>query len=87
MATTRLRQFFLAFVKNMARDERRRLKHFSVSAVTFFVGYGMIYWINKTMPPSAEQELWALAMVVLCAASFLYALLLQLIYIGSKILR
>ena len=79
----RLAKFFTA----MAQDERRRLKHFSLSAVTFFVGYGMIYWVNKTMPPSTEQELWALAMILLCALSFIYAIVLQLIYIASRIFR
>jgi len=39
------------------------------------------------MPPSTKQELYALAMIGLSAASFIYAMLLQLMYIAVRILK
>ncbi len=80
---SRLKRFF----RDLANNETRRLKHFSLSAICFFVGYGMIYWINRDMPPSTRQELLALAMIALCAVSFLYAMVLQIVYITSRIFR
>lgn len=77
----------LKYLKKLANDERRRLKHFSLCAICFFIGYGMIYWINKNMPPSTKQELFALAMIGLSAASFIYAMVLQLVYIAGRIFR
>lgn len=77
----------LKFFRDLANDEKRRLKHFTLCAICFFVGYGMIYWINRNLPPSTQQELYALAMIVLCALSFIYAMILQLVYIASRIFR
>ena len=83
----RLTHAILQFFITLANDEKRRLKHFSISAITFFVGYGMIYWINQEVPPSTKQELMALAMIALSAISFLYAIILQLVYIGGRLFK
>ena len=78
-------RYILKFFQALANDEKRRLKHFALCAICFFVGYGMIYWINKNLPPSTKQEMLALAMIALCALSFIYAMLLQLIYIVKRV--
>lgn len=77
----------LKFFQNLANDEKRRLMHFSFCAISFFIGYGMIYWINKNLPPSTKQELLALSMIALCALSFIYAMILQVLYILKRILK
>lgn len=81
---SKFRSYLESFTQELINDEKKRLKHFSISAITFFVGYGMLYWINKELPPSLKQEIYALFMILLCILSFLYAISLQILYIYSK---
>ena len=71
--------------KELIKDERRRLLHFSMSAVIFFIGYWMIYWSEENLPPSLKQELIALGLLLITTAAFTWAILMQIIYIVSKI--
>ena len=66
-------------------DERRRLMHFSLSAVVFFIGYWMIYWSEENLPASLKQELIALGLLVITATAFCWAITMQILYIISKI--
>lgn len=69
------------------QDDKRRLAQFSISAVLFFVSCAMLYWVNKRMPPSIEQELAALFFITAAAAAFCWAILLQLLYIAAKMIK
>lgn len=69
----------------LLKDERRRLMHFSLSAVVFFIGYWMIYWSEENLPSSLKQELIALALLGVTAAAFCWAITMQVLYIISKI--
>ncbi len=75
------------WAQRLVDDERRRLMHFSLSCITFFVGYGMIYWCAENMPPSLEQELVAFALLALTGGAFLWALTMQLLHIAAKIFK
>lgn len=65
----------------LAIDDRRRLKHFSITALIFFTSYGMIYHANRNLPPSFEQELTAFSALVCCILSLVWAVGLQLLFI------
>ena len=78
---------FPVWARQLVDDERRRFMHFSISCITFFVGYGLIYWCAENMPPSLQQELTALALVLLTGAAFLWALTMQLLHIAAKIFK
>ncbi len=80
---TRIREY----LRELMQDDIRRLKHFSISAVIFFVGYGMIYWHENNVPPSLEQELATLLLLVVAALAFVWAMTMQILYILSKILK
>lgn len=71
--------------KRLMDDDILRLKHFSISAVIFFVGYAMLYWTNTNMPPSIKQELTALVFMASSALAFFWAISLQILYIISKV--
>ena len=75
------------WARQLVDDERRRLMHFSLSCITFFVGYGMLYWCAENVPPSLQQELIALALLVLTGGAFLWAITMQLLYIVAKIFK
>ena len=72
-------------VKRLLDDERLRLAHFSVSAVVFFVSCAMLYFVEKQMPPSLDQEISALAFLLLAGLSFFWAMSMQLLHIFSKL--
>jgi hypothetical protein len=71
----------------LMNNDVRRLQHFSISAVIFFVGYGMIHWCEQNMPPSLEQELTTLALLFMTALAFLWAIAMQILYILSKTIK
>ena len=65
----------------------RRLKHFSISAVVFFVAYVMVYWCENNMAPSLKQELTTLAFLLITALAFIWAMTMQIFYIIAKIFK
>jgi hypothetical protein len=65
----------------------RRLKHFSISAVVFFVAYVMVYWCENNMAPSLKQELTTLAFLLITALAFIWAMTMQVLYIIAKIFK
>ena len=65
----------------------RRLKHFSISAVVFFVAYVMVYWCENNMAPSLKQELTTLAFLLITALAFIWAMTMQILYIIAKIFK
>ena len=74
-------------LKDLLDNERRRLMHFSLSAVVFFIGYWMLYWSDDQLPPSLEQELIALALLLTTAGAFFWAILMQVLFIVSRIIN
>ncbi|NNL56500.1 MAG: hypothetical protein HKO71_01995 [Pseudomonadales bacterium] len=74
-------------LQQLMRNDRRRLAHFSISAVIFFVSCAMLYWVNKNMPPSLRQELTALLFISMAACAFAWAMLMQVLHIASKTLK
>lgn len=74
-----------ALFKRLLNDERHRLAHFSVSAVVFFCSCAMLYWIEKRVPASFDQELSALAFISLATLSFCWAIGMHLLHIYSKL--
>ncbi len=77
----------LGYLKTLMSDDKRRLKQFSVAAVVFFSGCSMVYWANNNLPPSLEQELAALLFITISLCAFAWAILLQLLYIASKLFK
>ena len=75
------------YLSVLMNDDIKRLKHFSISAVIFFVGYGMIYWYENNVPPSMEQEIATLGLLLVSALAFLWAMTMQILYIVSKIIK
>ena len=73
------------WLDRLMQDERRRLLHFSVSAVIFFVGYWMLHWTADNVPPSLDQELSALAILIVTLIAFVWAIFMQILYIISRI--
>lgn len=74
-------------LQQLMRNDRRRLAHFSISAVVFFVSCAMLYWVNKNMPPSLDQELTALLFIGMAGCAFFWAMLMQVLHIASKMLK
>ncbi|NNC54985.1 MAG: hypothetical protein HKO07_04595 [Pseudomonadales bacterium] len=73
------------FFTELLSDDRKRLAHFSCSAVIFFVSLAMLYWVDKQLPPSLKQELAALGFSILAAITFIWAMLMQIAYILSRL--
>ena len=65
----------------LAKDDRLRLKHFSIASLVFFTSYGMIFHANKNLAPSLQQEFTALFALIGCIVSLLWAISLQVLYI------
>ncbi|MBT8150614.1 MAG: hypothetical protein KJO62_04365 [Gammaproteobacteria bacterium] len=73
------------FLHELMHNDRKRLAHFSCSAVIFFVSLAMLYWVDKELPPSMQQELAALGFTVLAGIAFFWAMAMQLVYILSRL--
>lgn len=86
MTTSRLDKL-RDYLKALMNDDIKRLKHFSISAVIFFISYVMIHWYENNVPPSMEQELATLGLLLISALAFLWAMLMQILYILSKIIK
>ena len=78
-----LRAFLLAIIES----DIRRLKHFSISTIVFFVAYVMVYWCENNMAPSLEQELTTLGFLIIAASAFIWAMIMQVFYIIAKTLK
>ena len=78
-----LRAFLLAIIES----DIRRLKHFSISTIVFFVAYVMVYWCENNMAPSLKQELTTLAFLLITALAFIWAMTMQVFYIIAKIFK
>lgn len=66
---------------NTPKQEPYYFKYFVMSAITFLIGIGTVVYVNLLLPPSTEQELFALAGLVLgipggCIAMYCYIRLL-----------
>ena len=75
------------YLATFINDDVKRLKHFSISAIIFFVGYGMIHWNENNVPPSLEQELATLGLLLVSALAFIWAMTMQILYIISKTIK
>ncbi|MGB2272706.1 MAG: hypothetical protein ACPH15_06770 [Pseudomonadales bacterium] len=80
---TSIQAYFSAIIDS----DIRRLKHFSISAVVFFVAYVMVYWCENNMAPSLKQELTTLAFLLITALAFIWAMTMQILYIIAKIFK
>lgn len=80
---TSIQTYFSAIIDS----DIRRLKHFSISAVVFFVAYVMVYWCENNMAPSLKQELTTLAFLLITALAFIWAMTMQILYIIAKIFK
>jgi hypothetical protein len=69
----------------LLQSERRRLKHFSLSALVFFIAYGMLYSTQKNMPPSLQQEFTALACIAVAGLAFSWAITLHVLSIIARL--
>jgi len=79
------RQKLTTFFSDLLHSERRRLKHFSISALVFFIALTMLYSVQKNIPPSLHQELTALACIFTAAVAFLWAITIHIITIFAKL--
>ena len=75
------------YLSSIIASDIQRLKHFSVSAVIFFVAYVMVYWCENNMAPSLKQELTTLAFLLITALAFIWAMTMQIFYIIAKIFK
>ena len=76
-----------ANVLAIIESDFRRLKHFSISAIVFFVAYVMVYWCENNMTPSLKQELTTLGFLIIAASAFIWAMIMQVFYIIAKTLK
>jgi hypothetical protein len=83
----RLFKGILSYLHELMLDDKRRLIQFSISAVVFFICYAMIHWADKNLPPSLDQEIAALIFITVGLSAFFWAILLQLLYILSRLFK
>ena len=83
----RLFKGILGYLHELMLDDKRRLIQFSISAVVFFICYAMIHWADKNLPPSLDQEIAALIFITVGLSAFFCAILLQLLYILSRLFK
>jgi hypothetical protein len=83
----RLFKGILSYLHELMLDDKRRLIQFSISAVVFFIWYAMIHWADKNLPPSLDQEIAALIFITVGLSAFFWAILLQLLYILSRLFK
>ncbi len=77
----------IVFMRALMHDDIRRLKQFSISTLIFFISYSMVYWSESNIPPSLKQEITAAAILAVMAIAFFWAVLMQIFYILSRILK
>ena len=77
-------QRFKGWLLKRADDHRGNLQLLIIGAGIFFSGAGIIVWANHVLPSSVEQELFALAGMVLLVGGGGTALIG---YLGLSILR
>ena len=65
-------------------NQRQILKIYALGALLFFIGLGIIQGADKLMPPSLEQESYALLGILVGGAGFMLAMLCQLALIMHR---
>jgi len=68
-------------IKELIEDQRKILKLFALGALLFFIGIGIIQWADKLMPPSMEQEIYALLGTFVGGLGFCTAIVAQIFLI------
>jgi len=69
------------------RDDRQRITHFAISGLIFFLSYALLYWCETNIAPSLRQELTSLACLVIGGLAFCWAMLMQILFILSRIFK
>jgi hypothetical protein len=84
MSTENFRQVIMAWLKRRADDHKGNLLLLISGAGLFFLGTGLIVWVEQYMESSVGQELIALSGMLLCAIGGSIALFG---YLGLSLLR
>jgi|GEM_PF-1462881 len=66
-------------------QETQFFKYFVMSAITFLIGIGTVVYVNLLLPPSREQEILALAGLVLGTPAGLVAFYCYLRLLVSRL--
>lgn len=61
-------------VKQEKKHEPYYFKYFVISAITFLLGMGTVIYVNLLLPPSTEQELFALFGLIMSVPGGLIAM-------------
>ena len=69
------------------RDDRLRIMHFAISGLVFFISYTLLYWCETNIAPSLRQELISLACLMIGGLAFCWAMVMQILFILSRILK
>jgi hypothetical protein len=76
---------FKVNIKETIADPQKTLRLFIQGAFFFFLGVGIILFATKTMPPSLEQEAYALLGLFVGGLGFVTSLTAQVFMIISRI--
>ena len=71
-------------LKALLDDTRKTLRFYALGALLFFIGLGIIQGADKVMPPSLEQESYALLGLLIGGCGFCIAMLAQIILIIQR---
>jgi uncharacterized protein YjeT (DUF2065 family) len=66
-------------------NPRKTLRLFALGAVLFVVGVGCIQWANYQIAPSLQQEIVALAGLLIGGSGFVLAISAQCLLIASRV--
>lgn len=71
-------------LKELIDDQRKTLKLYAAGAILFFVGFALIIYAQKMLPPSLDQEVCALLGLVSGGLGFGIAMLAQVLLIIGR---
>ena len=69
------------------RDDRLRIKHFAISGLVFLSATPCSTGAETNIAPSLRQELISLACLMIGGLAFCWAMLMQILFILSRILK
>ena len=75
----------LQWIRRTAADSKEILRWFFRAALSFFIGLVLIISADKIYPPSLQQEVLALAGLVIAAAGFFFALFCHCLLIWNRL--
>jgi hypothetical protein len=76
---------FLQSLNNFIDDQRLVMKFYAGGAVLFFLGLAFVIYADRSIPPSLQQEIFALLGTLIGGTGFIIAMSAQIFLIVARL--